>query len=50
MMILAIVFITIGFSKHKKQTTDAGKFKTILIWYGLALVFMLVKIPWAQWL
>jgi len=50
MMILAIVFITIGFSKHKKQTTDAGKFKTILIWYGLALVFMLVKIPWTQWL
>jgi len=49
MMILAIVFITIGFSKHKKKTTDAAKFKTILIWYGLALVFVLSRIPWAQW-
>jgi heme A synthase len=50
MMILAIIFITIGFSKHKKQTTDAGKFKTILIWYGLALLFVLSRIPWSQWL
>ena len=50
MMILAIVFITIGFSKHKKKTTDAAKFKTILIWYGLALIFVLSRIPWSQWL
>lgn len=50
MMILAIVFITIGFSKHKKQITDAAKFKTLLIWYGLALLFVLSRIPWSQWL
>ncbi len=49
MMILAIVFITIGFSKHKKQTTDAAKFKSILIWYGLALLVILSRIPWGQW-
>ena len=28
MMILAIVLITIGWSKHKKKTTDAAKFKS----------------------
>jgi len=50
MMILAIVFITIGFSKHKKKTTDESKFKTILFWYSLALLFILVRIPWSQWL
>lgn len=50
MMILAIVFITIGFSKHKKKTTDAAKFKTILTWYGLALIFILARIPWSNWL
>lgn len=49
MMILAIVFITIGFSKHKNKTTDEAKFKTILMWYGLALVFVLSRIPWSQW-
>jgi len=50
MMILAIVFITIGFSKHKKLTTSAAKYKTILIWYGLALLFILSRIPWSQWI
>lgn len=50
MMILAIVLITMGFSKHKKQNTDSGKFKTIALYYGLALLFVLSRIPWAQWL
>ena len=49
LMILAIVFITIGWSKHKKQTTDEGKFKKIAIFYGLALLLVLLRIPWSQW-
>ena len=49
MMILAIVLITIGFSKHKKQTTDKGKFKTLTIFYGLGLLFVLSRIPWSHW-
>lgn len=50
MMILAIVLITMGWSKHKKQTADKGKFKTIAIFYGLALLFVLSRIPWSLWL
>lgn len=50
MMILAITLITVGFSKHKKQTTDNGKFKTIAMYYGIALLFVLSRIPWSQWL
>ncbi len=49
MMILAVVLITIGFSKHKNKSTDKAKFKTIAIYYGIALVFVLSKIPWSQW-
>ena len=49
MMILAIVLITMGFSKHKKQTTDNAKFKTIFMYYGIALLFVLSRIPWNQW-
>ena len=49
MMILALVLITIGWSKHKKKTTDAAKFKTFVIFYGLGLVFILSKIPWTNW-
>ena len=50
MMILAIIFITIGWSKHKKKTTDSAKFKTFVIFYGIGLLLMLSKIPWNNWL
>jgi uncharacterized protein (DUF486 family) len=49
LMILAIVFITIGWSKHKKKTTDAAKFKTFAIFYGIGLLLILSKIPWSNW-
>lgn len=48
-MILAIVLITIGWSKHKKQTEDGAKFKTFVIFYGAALLLVLSRIPWNQW-
>ena len=48
-MILAIVLITIGWSKHKKKTTDSAKFKTFSIYYGLALLLILSRIPWSNW-
>jgi len=50
MMLIGIVLITIGWSRHKKQTTDTGKFKTIMIFYGIGLFFILVRLPWQQWL
>lgn len=49
MMILAIVFITIGWSKHKKKTEDAAKFKTFVIFYGIGLLLILSRIPWSNW-
>jgi hypothetical protein len=48
-MILAIVFITIGWSKHKKKTEDAAKFKTFAIFYGIGLLLILSRIPWSNW-
>lgn len=48
-MILSIVLITIGFSKHKRKTSDKEKFKVIAIYYGLALIFILSRIPWSRW-
>lgn len=49
MMIIAIVLITMGWSKHKKKDNDTAKFKTIAIFYGLALVVVLSRIPWTTW-
>jgi hypothetical protein len=47
--IIAIVFITIGWSKHKKATTSEAKFKTISIFYGIGLLLILARIPWHLW-
>lgn len=47
--ILAIVFITIGWSKHKKQMEAVKKFKTIGVFYAIGLVLLLSRIPWGQW-
>jgi hypothetical protein len=47
--IIAIVFITIGWSKHKKAATNDSKFKSITIFYGLGLLLILSRIPWSLW-
>ena len=47
--LIAIVLITLGWSKHKKASTSTAKFKTIAIFYGLGLVLILSRIPWKLW-
>lgn len=47
--IIAIVLITIGWSKHKKAATSEAKFKSIAIFYGLGLLLILSRIPWSLW-
>ena len=47
--IIAIVFITIGWSKHKSAATSEAKFKIITIFYGLGLLLILSRIPWNLW-
>ncbi|MFK5958603.1 MAG: hypothetical protein QM495_06990 [Lutibacter sp.] len=49
MIIIAITLITIGFVKHKKKTSDTAKFKTITVFYGIALLLILGVIPWNLW-
>lgn len=48
-MIIAVVLVTIGYSKHKKKLTSKPKFKLLSIFYTLALVLVLAKIPWNLW-
>ena len=48
--IIAIVLITIGWSKHKKEESSNGKFKKIAIFYTLGLLLILSRIPWTNWL
>lgn len=48
--VLAVTFITIGYSKHKKKLTSKPKNKTIAIFYTIALLLVLSRIPWGVWL
>lgn len=48
--ILAVALITIGYSKHKKKLTSNRKLKTIAIFYTIALVLFLSRIPWSTWM
>lgn len=47
--IIAIVLITIGWSKHKKAILSTAKFKAIAVFFGLGFVLILSRIPWSLW-
>lgn len=46
LMLAAIVVITIGSALSKRKSTDAEKFKTMLTWFLVALLFIFIAIPW----
>ena len=46
MMILAVVFITIGYSKAKRATNGRDRAKKIAIFYGLGLLISIVAMSY----
>lgn len=46
LMLTAIVMITVGSALSKRRTTDREKFKTILFWFSVSLIIILIAIPW----
>lgn len=48
MMILAFVLVHIGYSKIKKAESAAKISKHSLVFFGLALIFILASIPWSR--
>ncbi len=47
--IIAIVLITVGWSKHKKGLDSKAKFKSIAFFYSIGLLLILSRIPWKLW-
>jgi len=45
-MILAILFITLGYGMAKKAVTDEVKYKKAFIFFMIALLLLLAGIPW----
>ena len=48
-MIIAIVLITIGYSKAKKAKEAYLANRTVFIMYSIALILILIRIPWSTW-
>lgn len=45
-MLIAIVLITLGYSKSKRGTTDSEKFKPIKLFYLIGFILIIASIPW----
>jgi len=46
MMLAAIIIISIGSASAKRKLTDREKFKTMATWFTIALIIILISIPW----
>lgn len=45
-MLLAAVFITVGYSRSKRAAEKWAKHRFILVYYTLGLILILASIPW----
>ena len=48
--LIAVVLVTIGNARVKRAVGNGRKFKQSAIFFGLALVLILSRIPWSAWL
>lgn len=48
-MIIAIILITMGYSKSKKLIDAKKANKTVVTFYIIAFILVLIRIPWDTW-
>lgn len=46
LMLVAIIVITIGSALAKRKVADRDKFRTMAIYYSIALLIIIIAIPW----
>lgn len=46
LMLVAIILITVGYSRAKRAIDEGKKFKNILVFYLIGLILILISIPW----
>lgn len=49
-MIIAVVLITIGYSKAKKALGTDKAYNAVLIYYSIGLILILSRLPWQVWM
>lgn len=48
--ILAIILITIGYSRAKKFSESRARFRSIYMLYAIGLILIISRIPWQNWI
>jgi len=48
--LIAVVLVTIGNARVKRAVGNGKKYKQTMIFFGLALVLILSRIPWSAWI
>jgi uncharacterized membrane protein len=48
--LIAIILITVGYSRAKRLKNDRARFRSVFLLYGLGLVLILSRIPWRNWI
>ncbi|HLP52598.1 MAG TPA: hypothetical protein VK154_17035 [Chitinophagales bacterium] len=46
LMFTAVIIITMGSALAKRREPDSEKFKTMLVWFTVALIIIFIAIPW----
>ncbi|MCI5057920.1 MAG: hypothetical protein MRY83_17535 [Flavobacteriales bacterium] len=46
LMLCAIITITIGSALSKRKEVDSEKFKIMALWFSVALLIIVIAIPW----
>ncbi|MBX3102705.1 MAG: hypothetical protein KF690_09370 [Bacteroidetes bacterium] len=46
LMFVSVTCISLGSAFAKRQATDRSRYKTLLIWYAIGLLLLLIAIPW----
>ena len=49
-MLIGAVLVTVGNAKSKRSHQDSDKSKHIVIWFGIGLLLMATRFPWAEFL
>ncbi|WP_143960892.1 hypothetical protein [Litoribacter populi] len=48
--LIAVILITVGYSRAKKISIPRNRYRSIYIFYGIGLLLILSRIPWSAWL
>jgi len=48
--LIAVVLITVGYSRSKKLSESKSRYRSIYVFYGIGFILIISRLPWSNWL